>query len=217
MLFSLQHHLIDKEAILMYNWHSYLRRKTLYHNRQDINMIVELSFEAFYRQYYDRMVSYCYHTYHIPDADAEDITGDAFAQLWQQWDILDRHSLPVLIAWMRKTIRYMAYSFNRKRSKEPITVELGDWITSEEAQADVSTLSVWEEPSDPDETYEKYISTIRTKLSSKQRLLFDYIMVEHRDVKTTAQILHMNENTVKVGLKRLRAKLRNEILPTILK
>ena len=180
-------------------------------------MNIEQSFEAFYRQYYDRMVSYCYHTFQISQPDSEDIANEAFTQLWQRWRDFDNHSLPVLIAWTRKTIQYMAYSFHRKEASTPTIVELGQWIASEELQGEDTVSYQMDEPLVNEETYQAYLCRIRSKLSSKQVRLFECIIVNQNDVPTAAKLLGMKENTVKVGLKRLRSKLKKEILPDVLK
>lgn len=178
----------------------------------------EISFESFYRQYYAGTVSYCHHSFGIGESDAEDIVSDAFSELWRQWQRLDNHSSPILLAWIRKTVKYMAYSFNRKRAREPITVELGAWIAEEEeARPSADHASISEETAAEEQLYHTYLVSIRQRLSPKQRRLFDCVMVEHHDISTAAYLLGLKENTVKVGLRRLRAKLRRDILPDILK
>ena len=180
-------------------------------------MNLEQSFEAFYRQYYAQMVSYCYHTFQICQPDSEDLVDEAFTQLWQQYGEFDNYSLPVLIAWTRKTIRYLAYSYHRKEASAPIIVELGQWIAAEEAQGSDMVTELTDDPIQNEQAYQAYLHQIRAQLNSRQLRLFQCIIIEKNDVASTARLLGMKENTVKVGLKRLRHKLKNEILPDLLK
>lgn len=179
-------------------------------------MNLEQSFEAFYRQYYASMVSYCYHTFQISRPDSEDLVGEAFTQLWQQYRDFDNYSLPILIAWTRKTIRYLAYSYHRKQASAPVTVELGQWIAQEESQGTEASVDPMDDPISNEQVYQTYLNQIRRGLSRHQLRLFDCIIVGQHDITTAAKLLGMKENTVKVGLKRLRHKLKTDILPDLL-
>lgn len=177
----------------------------------------EISFAPFYKKYYARMLSYCFHTFRLSEQDAEDIVSDAFTELWQQWNELDAHSEPILLSWIRTTIKYQTYSFNRKKAKAPATVELGEWIASNPSQPpDSEPISLSDGDPSNELVYRTYLEVIRSKLNPKQLQLFECIIVEQNDISTAAGLLHMKENTVKVGLKRLRAKLRKDILPQLL-
>lgn len=129
---------------------------------------------------------------------------------------MDSHSEPILLAWIRKTVKYLSYSFNRQNAHRPPTVELGEWIASEGTQPTEPPPTTADSLTQDEQLYDAYLALIRPKLSPGQLQLFECIIVEHHSISSAAKLLHMKENTVKIGLKRLRAKLKREILPQIL-
>ncbi len=175
---------------------------------------LEISFEAFYRKYFSRMVSYAHYMFGLPPSDAEDIAENAFIELLNRWSSLQTHTETGLLIWIRKTVKYMSYTLNRKKNKEPLILSLEEWITLEET-SDPCSFSL-EDHFLNNEMFTQYLDEIRKYLNSKQLQLFEYAVVMQYDVPTTAKLLGLSNNTVKVSLKRLRAKLKNEILPEIL-
>ena len=174
-----------------------------------------LLFEDFYRLYYSRLLNYCIISFGIDESDAEDIVQNAFLSLYQSWDAFDTHTEPGLFVWMRKTIKYMAYTYNRKKAKNPVVIGIGEWISHEDEQNISSTNDIPDQFIDDEEIYLAYIDAVRQRLSPSQRAIYECIIVNKNDVATAAKILHMNENTVKVALKRLRKRIKDKILPDI--
>ena len=177
----------------------------------------ELVFEDFYKLYYNKLLNYCTISFGIDESDAEDIVQNAFLALYQSWDSFDTHTEPGLFVWIRKTIKYMAYTYNRKKAKDPVVMEVGEWISHEDEQ-DIPNHDDTHDPFiDDEEVYLAYIDAVRQRLSPSQKAIYDCIIVNNNDVATAAKILHMNENTVKVALKRLRKRIKDKILPDIFK
>lgn len=174
----------------------------------------EIPFEAFYEKHYSAMVSYCSHSFGLQKQDAEDVVNEAFTRLWGRWETFDPHTEPALLAWTRKTIRFMSYDRNREIA-ETKTVELGDWIAEEESSG--SGVYLAEDSVFTEILYQNYIDQIQKMLSPKQRLIFEYIILKKQDVPTVAKLLNRREHSVRVALSRLRSQLKNEILPEILR
>lgn len=175
----------------------------------------ELLFEEFYKIYYNRFLNYCTISFGIDESDAEDIVQNAFLALYQSWDTFDTHTEPGLFVWMRKTIKYMVYTYNRKKAKDPVIIEVGEWISHEDEQDISDNSATPDQFTDDEEAYLAYIDAIRQRLSPSQKAIYECVIVNKNDVTTAAKILHMNENTVKVALKRLRKRIKDKILPDI--
>lgn len=172
----------------------------------------EISFDTFYIQYYSAMVSYCCHSFGLTGPDAEDAVGEAFTRLWSRWESIDPRTLPVLLAWIRKTVRNLSYDRNREIARKK-TVELGEWIAGEEADPSACLI---EDIVFGEQLYQGYLEQIRNKLSPRQRLLFDCIVIRKMDIPAAAKLLNRKEHSVRVALYRLRKKLKTDILPEIL-
>ena len=111
----------------------------------------------------------------------------------------------------------MAYTYNRKKAKDPVVMEVGEWISHEDEQDIPNHNDTQDQFIDDEEVYLAYIDAVRQRLSPSQKAIYDCIIVNNNDVATAARILHMNENTVKVALKRLRKRIKDKILPDIFK
>lgn len=177
----------------------------------------ELRFEVFYKLYYNKLLNYCAISFGIDEFDAEDIVQNAFLALYKSWDAFDTHTEPGLLVWMRKTVKNMAYTYNRKKAKDPVVAEVGEWISCEEEYGAADTDELPSRFADDEELYRSYIDAVRQKLSPKQKAIFECIIVNKNSVAAAAKILNMNENTVKVALKRLRKRIKDKILPEIFK
>ena len=178
---------------------------------------VEIKFEDFYYKYFSKLFEWCVMTFAIEDHSAEDIVQNAFIALYQSCDSLETHTEPGLLVWMRKTIKYMVYSFNRQNARDPKIVDLDSWMAVENEQQYNDTADILDDAADDEGLYLEYLNTVRDELTPKQRAIFDCIIIEKNNVATAALILHMKENTVKVALKRLRRHIRKNILPKLKK
>lgn len=174
----------------------------------------EIAYEPFFEKYYFRYVNYC--NARSSGEDAEDIVMEAFAELWKHWDELDSHAEFVLCSWIKKAIALISKAHYRKRAKDPAFVEL-DGPTDEGHPRELQDPA----PSVEDrvvenETYRQYLAEINKRLSPTDRDLFDCIVLREMSIRETAKVLSKSEKAVSVGVTRLRAKLRDRILPEIL-
>lgn len=185
----------------------------------------ELSFPMFYKREYAQMLLYCLlllrkysEKKHEPDrADAEDIVADAFTVLLSVWDTFFPHTEPVLTAWIQKTVKNKVYTFLKNRAKSPPTVELQEWLEKEEERPEDGADEPPPDPEKDELLYIKYLAAVRERLNKKQQRLFDCVIVRKKTAAEAARLLSMKENTVQVSLYRMRKKIREKILPEILK
>ena len=176
---------------------------------------IEVSFEDFYKKYFSRLVGYCHAASRLDQADSEDLVQNAFLELYRHWDRLSTHTEPGLLGWMRKAIQLQTKTYFRKKSKEPVTLELYDWLDLESLETAESYRM--EDFIAENDQYRQYIDRIPAYLSEKQRKIFECVVIRQTDLKTAAKELNMKENSLKIALKRLKFKIRTEILPLILK
>ena len=175
---------------------------------------LDMTFEQFFDKYYFWFVDYC--KVRFSEGALEGTVEEAFLSLWKHWDQLNSHAEFVLFVWTRNAIQLISKAHYRKRGKEPLLVEL-------DGQTDVNGRQSEGEPplSEEDriierETYRRYIEQIKERLSPADRQLFDCYMIRELSVRQTAAALSKSEKAVSVALVRLRARLRNRILPEIL-
>lgn len=174
----------------------------------------EITYEKFFEKYYHRFVDYC--TVHSPGEDAEDVVMDAFAALWKRWEELDSHAEFVLCAWVKKAVALLSKAHYRKRAAEPTFVELDKQPDEGHPQELPDTSPPVEESVVEDEVYKQYLAEINKRLSPADRELFDCVVLREMSVREAAKTLSKSEKAVSVGMTRLRAKLRNRVLPEIL-
>ena len=176
----------------------------------------ELTFEEFYEKYYLKLVDYCSFLSSLPNSSAEDISEDVFVELWKHWNNLESHAEFVLLSWTKKAAFLLSKAQRRKSANEPVCVEYNEQIVEEHLRGAKEAVSSMEEQITENAAYLHYLSRIEKRLSLKENLLFDCLVVKGMTVKETAILLSVSEATVKVSFTRLRAKLRNKILPDIL-
>ena len=176
---------------------------------------MEVSFEEFYRKHFSQMVGYCHVAANLDQADSEDIVQNAFVELYKHWNQLKTHTEPGLLVWIRNAVQLQTKAFFHKQSKAPITIELYDWIDLESSESTESYRM--EDLIAENDLYRTYMDQIPSYLSEKQRRIFECVMINQTDMKTAAKILNVKENTLKTSLRRLKHKIRTEILPLILK
>ena len=174
----------------------------------------KITFDEFYKRYYSDMMSYCCSQYKIDHHSAEEIVDDSFLLLCKQWDDFETHTEMGLLAWTRRTLRNLSNSFLRK--KKPVIISLEHWVDLDDLQYDSTVEYIIQKEGD-EKLYNEYLDAIKTRLTKKEWRLFECVIISRNSIKNTAEILQMNENTVKTSLKRLRTKLRVNVLPKILK
>jgi RNA polymerase sigma factor (sigma-70 family) len=128
---------------------------------------------------------------------AEDVTQDAFAQLYKHWTRVSRYDRPD--AWVRKVAVRLAVKAARKSGLQTI-------MTPEERP-------VLDTYSDPD-----LIKAV-AQLSAGQRAAIVLFYLEDRPVEEVASIMELSPATVKVqlhrGRKRLAQLLGEEVSPVV--
>ena len=171
----------------------------------------EIEFEEFYDKYHDYFLNVCQFVYSINYHDSEDIIQNTFMELLKKWCSFSTHTEKGLFIWTSKTVKYMSYSFNRKKNKTPIILDFQDWYIS-----DQSLPCYYLVARDENQLFLSYIKNIRNMLSEKELLIFDCIMIGQTPPIIAAEHLKINLNTLKKRLKKLRKKLNDDILPTII-
>ena len=182
--------------------------------QNEINHPPEMTFEQFFDQYYKRLAAYCRAV--SPGEDPDDLVEEAFIALWKHWGQLESHAEFVLFTWTKKAIAFGAKAAYRKRAKGPALVSLeeqideGRPIVMEDAAPSVEDSVV------EDETYRQYLAEINKRLSPTDQRLFECVILSELSIKETAQALSKSEKAVSVAVTRLRARLRDKVLPEVL-
>ena len=156
----------------------------------------EITFEELYRKYYPDLLLYVCSKLNHPKEVAEDIASEAFALLFEKWEIFDPKSYPALITWLRKTARFLSYNFNRKAQQLP-TIPLNNMIENENIADPLA-----------DYLYREDIRHIRKKLTEEEYQLFENIVIYNRSIKQIAPTLNISPGTLKVRWFRLKNKIR---------
>lgn len=172
----------------------------------------EMVFEQFFDRYYKRFVEYCRAV--SPGEDPDDLVEEAFVALWKHWEQLESHAEFVLFTWTKKAIAFGAKAAYRRRAKAPISLD---------GQQEEGTPGEIRDPSPSvedfvveEEAYRQYLAEIYKRLSPTDCRLFELVMLEKRSIKEAACALSKSEKAVSVGVTRLRARLRDKILPEVL-
>lgn len=176
----------------------------------------KMTFEEFYKKYYFRLVEYCTYLAYVSSDMSEDIAEEAFLELWRHWDQLESHAEFVLLTWTKKAVVLLCKAQCRKKANEPIYVEFDERIDEEILRDSQNLESLMENQIIENDAYLQYLSEINKRLTSNEQQLFQCLVVREMSVKKAAKYLSKSEISVKVGATRLRAKLRNKILPEIL-
>lgn len=165
-------------------------------NRNFIQSTNEITFEELYKKYAPDLILYVRYTLNQPDEIAKDLTSEAFTILFEKWETFDPKQYPVLISWLRKTVRFLSYNLNRKAQRLP-TISMDLVINGENL-------------SDPfgDYVYQEDIQLIKNKLTEQEYQLFENIVIYNRTIKQISKIMDMNTNTLTVRWFRLKNKIR---------
>lgn len=167
----------------------------------------EMTFEQFFDRYYHRLAAYCRTI--SPGEDPDDIVEEAFIALWKHWEQLDSHAEFVLFTWAKKAVALGAKAACRKQAKQPASVPLDEQPIEDPAPSVEETVV-------EDEIYRQYLAEINKRLSPTDRQLFECVMLNKLSVQETARALSKSEKAVTVAVSRLRARLRDKILPEVL-
>lgn len=156
----------------------------------------EITFEELYRKYSPDLFLYVSIKLNHTKEVAEDITNEAFVLLLEKWEIFNPKSYPALIAWLRKTARFLSYNFNRK-TKQISTVPLNNMIENKNIKDPLTDYLCCED-----------IYRILQNLTEEEYQLFENIVFDNHSIKQTALIMNINPNTLKVRWFRLKNKIR---------
>lgn len=178
------------------------------------NHPLEMTFEQFFDQYYKRFVEYCRAV--SPGEDPDDLVEEAFVALWKHWAQLDSHAEFVLFTWTKKAIAFGTKAAYRKRAKGPALVSLEEKIDGGDSLAMQDAAPSVEDSVVENETYRQYLAEINKRLSPTDQRLFECVILNELSIKETAQALSKSEKAVSVAVTRLRARLRDKILPDVL-
>ena len=157
----------------------------------------ELTFGEFYMLHREDIFYYVQKISGLPDDEVQDITGDAFVLLLESWSKLENKNHSGLLAWIRKTARFLVYNHNRKKRILP-TVSLDDIN-------DISTQYFymdWEICND-------MLSLIKSKLNENEYRLFSDIVIKRKSFPLIAKEMNLTVNALYVRWSRLRKKIQS--------
>ena len=133
----------------------------------------------------------------LPDDEVQDITGDAFVLLLEAWSNLESKKPSGLIAWTRKTARFLVYNHNRKKRILPIVSfnDIND-IATQYFYMD------WEICND-------MLELIKSKLNENEYRLFSEIVIKRKSFPLIAKEMNLTVNALYVRWSRLRKKIQS--------
>jgi len=172
----------------------------------------EITFDDFFIRFYSQMIGYCKITFRINASDAEEIVTHAFETLWEHWETLDSHTTVGLQIWLKRALGYLSKNYFRNLSQEPNTIELVEWLMTGELGTKIENCYQIEQDVAEKDAYESLLKQIRALLNDQQWALFECVFVKQNSLKTAARLLDMKENTAKVALNRIKAKLKKSDL-----
>ncbi len=158
-----------------------------------------ISFEELYRRHATDLFLYVFHTLNHPKEVAEDITSEAFISLFEKWDEFKPKHYPAMVAYLRKTVRFLSYNYNRKEQHLP-TVSL-DEISDQGYRFDPLGDSI----------YEEHLKRIRQYTTSEEYQLFEDIVIRNYPLKKIAVSMNVSVGALKVRWFRLKKKLQHLI------
>lgn len=167
----------------------------------DMKSSQEKSFDEIYNMYFKRMVQYCYYKSKNCTELSEEITQNAFLELYVKWNTISCHSEEVLVAWLQHTIRNMLANHFRKRKKDPDSISYEEYICNNQI-TDKETFF------EREYTYEDYMEKIEKHLSPDEFLLFQLFVIEKLTLAQISSFTDTNLNTTKSRWRRLSYKLK---------
>ncbi len=161
----------------------------------------EKTFDEIYLQYYNTIFKYCNYKLNN-NYDADDITSEVFLLLYQKWNSFDSHPDSGILTWLYRSASFMIQRHFKKGKMRPLAFE------------DVSAKLFDDEPDGnlQDRKYNEYVENIKNKLSEKDRILFEYIVIKKYNYKTISDEMQISENAVKLRWYRLRTELKDYII-----
>ena len=156
----------------------------------------ELTFGEFYMLHKEDIFYYVQKMSGLPDDEVQDITGDAFVLLLEAWSNLESKKPSGLIAWTRKTARFLVYNHNRKKRILPIVSfnDIND-IATQYFYMD------WEICND-------MLELIKSKLNENEYRLFSEIVIKRKSFPLIAKEMNLTVNALYVRWSRLRKKIQ---------
>ena len=157
----------------------------------------ELTFGEFYMLHKEDIFYYVQKMSGLPDDEVQDITSDAFVLLLEAWSNLESKNPSGLIAWTRKTARFLVYNHNRKKQILPIVSfnDIND-IATQYFYMD------WEICND-------MLELIKSKLNENEYRLFSEIVIKRKSFPLIAKEMNLTVNALYVRWSRLRKKIQS--------
>jgi len=152
-------------------------------------------FEDLYEQYKANIFLYAYHSMALSGEAAQDVTSEAFLKLLEIWKNFEPKTAPAALAWLRRTVQYLAYNRKRRDLRLP-TVSLQE-------VRDCEAVAV-----DSPGSYEEHLRRIRGALSPEDYRLFEEIVIEQKNLRQIAERMNVTPGAVKTRWFRLRKKIQ---------
>ena len=156
----------------------------------------ELTFDEFYLLHREDIFYYVQKMSGLPNEEVQDITSDAFVILLQSWSTLTSKTQHGLLAWMRKTARFLIYNLNHKKRLLP-TISLDD-------VSDISTQYFYMDW----EICNEMLGLIKNKLNENEYRLFSEIVIKRKSFPLIAKEMNLTVNALHVRWSRLRKKIQ---------
>lgn len=141
--------------------------------------------------------------------DAEDGAQEAFVRAWEKLGQCRQPDRP--LPWMLSIAHNQAMTMLRRRKNQPTVDEvahLGGWENGDEMEIGTTATGGEEGPADvTEEELERAVG----QLSTDDGALFELRYRSQLSVRDIAEVLQRSENTVKVGLHRLRLRIRQAV------
>lgn len=164
----------------------------------------EIDFSAFFKEYYPLVRAYCIARFEVDSFDADDYASRAFSDLWQNWSGFEKSPPSSIYSWLCKRAKSLFIDEYRKRNREP---DISEYNEELHGIPDIDGKS-------EDEIYCAYLADIRSRLSDRDKEIFEAMVERSLGIDKTAELLGMTRSGTLTAWYRLRTKL-GEILKII--
>lgn len=162
----------------------------------------DATYDEVYIRFFDNIKRSCY--YKLKNETlAEDITQEAFLNLFHSWDHLRSHSFASIFSWLRTTSKNLVLKYFKKAENKFINISYETYVSenpdipAEDGEIDISKLS-----------YEEYIKVIKDFLSPEEFTLFYLFYIEKLRQKKIAELFNMNVGRIKYRIACIKNKLK---------
>lgn len=164
----------------------------------------EIDFSAFFKEYYPLVRAYCIARFEVDSFDADDYASRAFSDLWQNWSGFEKSPPSSIYSWLCKRAKSLFIDEYRKRKREP---DISEYNEELHGIPDIDGKT-------EDEIYCAYLADIRSRLSDRDKEIFEAMVERSLGIDKTAELLGMTRSGTLTAWYRLRTKL-GEILKII--